>query len=73
MVYTLICHAEVKEAHIQDMVDKLREAAVDVHDPKKFAIVEHFEKVSSHEYHLNEPYWAPWLTKPIEILRFNEL
>ncbi|GAA5872899.1 hypothetical protein JCM1840_005883 [Sporobolomyces johnsonii] len=95
MVYTLICHAEVKEAHIQDMVDKLREAAAvykktpetidwlvhqDVNDPKKFAIVERFEKESSQEYHLNEPYWAtfnpavePWLTKPIEILRFNEL
>lgn len=52
----------------------------DVSDPKKFAIVERFEHESSQKYHLEEPYWAtwnpevePWLAKPIEVLRFNEL
>ena len=104
------------------MVAKLREAAEiyrktpetidwlvhqDVHDPKKFAIVERFVNEASQKYHLEEPYWAvsryrppvtlaaclsshkscqtpphrqtfnpavePWLAKPIEILRFNEL
>lgn len=52
----------------------------DVHDPRKFAIVERFEHESSQRYHLENPYWAtfnpavePWLAKPIEILRFNEL
>ncbi|KAN0060098.1 hypothetical protein ACQY0O_008071 [Thecaphora frezii] len=95
MVYTLICHAEVKPGFEQHMVDKLREAAAiykktpetidwlvhqDVKDPKKFAIVERFETEASQKYHLEEPYWAtfnpavePWLAKPIEILRFNEL
>ncbi|CAO1615831.1 unnamed protein product [Jaminaea pallidilutea] len=95
MVYTLICHAEVKPGCEQQMVDKLREAAAiykkdretidwlvhqDVHDARKFAIVERFEHESSQRYHLENPYWAtfnpavePWLAKPIEILRFNEL
>ncbi|PWN46872.1 hypothetical protein IE53DRAFT_390979 [Violaceomyces palustris] len=52
----------------------------DVKDPKKFAIVERFVQESSQEEHLSNPYWAtfnpavePWLAKPIEILRFNEL
>ncbi|CAO1619389.1 unnamed protein product [Parajaminaea phylloscopi] len=95
MVYTLICHVEVKPGFEQKMVDKLRESSAiykkdketidwlvhqDEKDPKKFAIVERFEHESSQEYHLSNPYWAswnptvePWLAKPIEVLRFNEL
>ncbi|EPQ29849.1 uncharacterized protein PFL1_02522 [Pseudozyma flocculosa PF-1] len=95
MVYTLICHVEVKPGFEQNMADFLRKAAeiykktpetIDwlVHqsesDDKKFAIVERFETEASQEYHLAEPFWAtfnptvePWLAKPIEILRFNEL
>ncbi|KZP22008.1 hypothetical protein FIBSPDRAFT_853030 [Athelia psychrophila] len=95
MVYTLICHAEVKPEFVQQMVAKLREAAAiykkdketidwivhqDEKVPTKFAIVERFEHESSQQYHLGNPYWAtfnpavePWLTKPIEVLRFNEL
>ncbi|BGP37504.1 hypothetical protein JCM10449v2_001410 [Rhodotorula kratochvilovae] len=52
----------------------------DVHDATKFTIVERFVKESSQEEHLTNPYWAtfdptvePWLVKPIEILRHEEL
>ncbi|GAA5884479.1 hypothetical protein JCM16303_005100 [Sporobolomyces ruberrimus] len=73
MVYTLVCHAQVKPEHVQDMVNKLKEAAEiyrkdketidwlvhqDVNDPTKFAIVERFEHESSQKYHLENPYWA---------------
>ncbi|PWN88466.1 hypothetical protein FA10DRAFT_288005 [Acaromyces ingoldii] len=95
MVYTLICHAQVKPGFEGQMKAKLQEAAAiykkdretvdwlvhqDVHDATKFAIVERFENEGSQKYHLENPYWAtfnpavePWLAKPIEILRFNEL
>lgn len=29
----------------------------DVHDPRKFSIVERFEQESSQKYHLENPYW----------------
>ncbi|GAA6035594.1 hypothetical protein JCM8097_004919 [Rhodosporidiobolus ruineniae] len=52
----------------------------DVHDPCKFTIVERFEQESSQEHHLANPFWAtwnpkvePWLVKPIEVLRHEEL
>ncbi|GAA5852180.1 hypothetical protein JCM8547_006691 [Rhodosporidiobolus lusitaniae] len=52
----------------------------DFHDPLKFSIVERFEKEESQEVHLSNPYWKsfdptviPWLQKPIELLRHNEL
>ncbi|TNY18274.1 hypothetical protein DMC30DRAFT_448982 [Rhodotorula diobovata] len=95
MVYTLVCHAQVKKEHVDDMAAKLREARKvyeqdsetlhwfvmqDVHDATKFTIVERFVKESSQEEHLSNPYWAtfnptvePWLVKPIEILRHEEL
>ncbi|PWN23763.1 hypothetical protein BCV69DRAFT_296079 [Microstroma glucosiphilum] len=95
MVYTLICHAEVKPGCEEKMKAKLIEAAAiykkdretidwlvhqDTSNPLKFSIVERFEHESSQKYHLENPYWAtfnpavePWLAKPIEIGRYEEL
>ncbi|GAA6059471.1 hypothetical protein JCM10212_005410 [Sporobolomyces blumeae] len=95
MVYTLVCHAQVKPEHVEDMKNKLVEAAAiyskdketiqwlvhqDTKDETKFVIVERFEHESSQKYHLENPYWAtfnpavePWLVRPIDIGRFNEL
>jgi quinol monooxygenase YgiN len=65
MVYTLVCHAEVKPGCEEKMVAKLQEASAiykkdketidwlvhqDVKDPKKFVIVERFEQESSQKY-----------------------
>ncbi|GAA6020028.1 hypothetical protein JCM10207_006763 [Rhodosporidiobolus poonsookiae] len=48
-------------------------------EPHKFCIVERFEQESSQQEHLSNPFWKtfdptvePWMTKPIELLRFNE-
>ncbi|MCJ1411743.1 hypothetical protein MMC19_005835 [Ptychographa xylographoides] len=52
----------------------------DVHDPRKFSIVERFAQESSQQYHLSNPYWktfdpyvVPLLVRPIEVLRHEEL
>ncbi|GAA6008275.1 putative quinol monooxygenase [Rhodotorula paludigena] len=95
MVYTLVCHAQVKPDCVDKMVAELRKARSiyeqdegtihwfvmqDVHDATKFSIVERFEREDSQEVHLSNPYWKefnptvePWLVKPIEILRHEEL
>jgi quinol monooxygenase YgiN len=52
----------------------------DVHDPRAFTIVERYEKESSQEYHLNNPYWKtfdpyvkPLLDRPMDLRRSEEL
>ncbi|CEJ83091.1 Putative Antibiotic biosynthesis monooxygenase [[Torrubiella] hemipterigena] len=52
----------------------------DTKDPRAFTIVERYEKESSQEYHLNNPYWKtfdpyviPLLEKPMDLRRFEEL
>lgn len=72
MVYTLVCHLLAKEENIDKVKLKLIEASrvytkdketvdwlvmQDVHDPRKFTIVERFEQESSQKYHLENPYW----------------
>ncbi|PWN99127.1 hypothetical protein FA09DRAFT_242596 [Tilletiopsis washingtonensis] len=73
MVYTLVCHAEVKPECVELMRAKLVEAAAvyrkdretldwfvmqDEKEPTRFSIVERFEHESSQKYHLENPYWA---------------
>lgn len=73
MVYTLVCHLEAKDDDsIEKIKRKLIEAArvyrkdketvdwlvmQDMHNPRKFSIVERFEQESSQKYHLENPYW----------------
>ena len=73
MVYTLVCHLEAKDDEsIEKIKRKLIEAArvyrkdketvdwlvmQDVHNPRKFSIVERFEQERSQNYHLENPYW----------------
>ena len=51
-----------------------------VFDNREFTIVERYEKESSQQYHLNNPYWKtfdpyvlPLLEKPMDLRRFEEL
>nr|XP_019003306.1 uncharacterized protein I203_04344 [Kwoniella mangroviensis CBS 8507]OCF66767.1 hypothetical protein I203_04344 [Kwoniella mangroviensis CBS 8507] len=52
----------------------------DPKDATKFCIVERYEKESSQEYHLNNPYWktfdpyvVPRLAKPMGLTRWEEM
>lgn len=52
----------------------------DVHDARKFCIVERYEQESSQQYHLNNPYWKtfdpyvlPLLAAPMDLTRYEEL
>jgi len=52
----------------------------DTKDERKFTIVERYEKESSQQYHLNNPYWKtfdpfvlPLLDGPMELGRYEEL
>ncbi|KAF2807150.1 uncharacterized protein BDZ99DRAFT_522780 [Mytilinidion resinicola] len=52
----------------------------DISDPRKFTIVERYERESSQKYHLENPYWKtfdpfvmPLLEKPMDLMRFEEL
>jgi quinol monooxygenase YgiN len=51
-----------------------------VFDSREFTIVERYEKESSQQYHLNNPYWKtfdpymlPLLEKPMDLRRHEEL
>ena len=51
-----------------------------VFDQREFTIVERYEKESSQQYHLNNPYWKtfdlyvlPLLEKPMDLRRLEEL
>jgi quinol monooxygenase YgiN len=51
-----------------------------VFDSREFTIVERYEKESSQQYHLNNPYWKtfdpyvlPLLEKPMDLRRYEEL
>jgi quinol monooxygenase YgiN len=51
-----------------------------VHDKQDFTIVERYERESSQEYHLNNPYWKtfdpyviPLLEREMDLRRFEEL
>jgi len=51
-----------------------------VFDSREFTIVERYEKESSQQYHLNNPYWKtfdpyvlPLLAKPMDLRRSEEL
>jgi hypothetical protein len=51
-----------------------------VFDSREFTIVERYEKESSQQYHLNNPYWKtfdpyvlPLLDKPMDLRRHEEL
>lgn len=51
-----------------------------VFDIREFTIVERYEKESSQQYHLENPYWKtfdpyviPLLEKPMDLRRFEEL
>ncbi|GAA5833059.1 hypothetical protein JCM11251_006499 [Rhodosporidiobolus azoricus] len=93
-MYTLVCHVLCKPAHVDDMKAELKKASEiyskdketvgwhvmqHEHNPSYFTIVERFEKESSQEYHLGNPYWKtfnptvePWLAQPIQVIRSNE-
>ncbi|RMZ73628.1 Antibiotic biosynthesis monooxygenase [Pyrenophora seminiperda CCB06] len=52
----------------------------DTKEPRKFCIVERYEKESSQQYHLSNPYWKtfdpyviPLLEEPMDLRRFEEL
>ena len=51
-----------------------------VHDPQDFTIVERYERESSQEYHLRNPYWktfdafvVPLLERTMDLRRYEEL
>ncbi|ERF77073.1 hypothetical protein EPUS_06291 [Endocarpon pusillum Z07020] len=51
-----------------------------VFDKREFTIVERYERESSQQFHLNNPYWKtfdpyvlPLLEKPMDLRRFEEL
>jgi quinol monooxygenase YgiN len=51
-----------------------------VFDQREFTIVERYERESSQQFHLNNPYWKgfdpyvlPLLEKPMDLRRFEEL
>jgi quinol monooxygenase YgiN len=51
-----------------------------VFDSREFTIVERYEKESSQQYHLSNPYWKtfdpyvlPLLEKPMDLRRYEEL
>ncbi|BFZ65159.1 hypothetical protein YB2330_006322 [Saitoella coloradoensis] len=95
MVYTIVVHLRALPEHAETLSLKLIEASriyrqdretIDWHvmrdtaDPTKFCIVERYEKESSQEFHLNNPYWKtfdpyvlPLLAEPMDLRRFEEL
>nr|XP_031860459.1 uncharacterized protein CI109_004070 [Kwoniella shandongensis]KAA5527531.1 hypothetical protein CI109_004070 [Kwoniella shandongensis] len=94
MVYTIVVHLQALPDKVEEVKQKLKEASevyrkdqetIDwfvMQDPKdetKFCIVERYEKESSQQYHLNNPYWktfdpyvVPRLANDMDLTRWEE-
>ncbi|GAB7344202.1 hypothetical protein MBLNU457_2093t1 [Dothideomycetes sp. NU457] len=88
-------YAKADQESLKKLVAKLQEASQvysndketlswfvmqDIKDERAFTIVERYEKESSQEYHLSNPYWQtfdkyvlPLLEKPMDLRRLEEL